>query len=176
MIIKPSRYTRRDFMFLLRFVHRRRPQIIVHSITFEQPFVFLLFLARLLALTYRLPDLKLVDFRRDLGQMFKVKYAICYIATKKWSDCHGIFKVNYGICYTSAKNGPIAKKRKANIAIELEASNVTIRFGIRNQESFIRGNLQYMQFTKGYIQFLLYILMWVVGCCKTVWLEETHIN
>ena len=27
--------------------------------------------------------------------------------------------------------------------------------GIRNQESFIRGNLQYMQFTKGYIQFLL---------------------
>ena len=26
-------------------------------------------------------------------------------------------------------------------------------FGIRNQESFIRGNLQYMQFTKGYIQY-----------------------
>ena len=25
--------------------------------------------------------------------------------------------------------------------------------GIRNQESFIRGNLQYMQFTKGYIQY-----------------------
>ena len=47
---------------------------------------------------------------------------------------------------------------------------------IRNQESFIRGNLQYMQFTKGYIQFLLYILMWVVGCCKIVWLVETHIN
>ena len=29
------------------------------------------------------------------------------------------FKVKYGICYISAKNGPIATKRKANISIEL---------------------------------------------------------
>ena len=30
------------------------------------------------------------------------------------------FKVKYGICYISAKNGPIATKRKANISIELQ--------------------------------------------------------
>ena len=29
------------------------------------------------------------------------------------------------ICYISAKNGPIPTKRKANISIELQASNVT---------------------------------------------------
>ena len=44
----------------------------------------------------------------------------------------------------------------------------------RNQESFIRGNLQYMQLTIGCIQFLLYILIWVVG--KTICIEQTHIN
>ena len=33
-------------------------------------------------------------------------------------------------CYISAKNGPIATKRTANISIELKASNVTIRFGL----------------------------------------------
>ena len=40
------------------------------------------------------------------------------------------FKVKYGICYISAKNGPIATKRKANISIELYGSNVTIRFDL----------------------------------------------
>ena len=58
-IIKSPRYTGGDFMFLYRFVrrrHRRRPQILVHAITFEQLFGFLSFLARLLALTYRLTD------------------------------------------------------------------------------------------------------------------------
>ena len=54
-------------MFLYRFVRRRRrPQILVHAITFEQLFGFLSFLARLLALTCRLPDSILVDFGRDL--------------------------------------------------------------------------------------------------------------
>ena len=70
---------------------------------------------------------------------------------QKWSDCHKtkskhidwtlglkcdhrvwlwpwpwpwIFKVKYRICYISAKNGQIASKRKANISIELQASNV----------------------------------------------------
>ena len=43
-------------MFLYRFVRRRRPQILVHAITFEQLFGFLSFLAQLLALTCRLPD------------------------------------------------------------------------------------------------------------------------
>ena len=75
--------------------------------------------------------------------------------SKKWSDCHEtkskhidwtlglkcdhqvwlwpspwtwIFKVKYRICYISAKNGQIASKRKANVSIELQASNVTNGF------------------------------------------------
>ena len=57
--IKSPQYTGGDFMFLYRFVRRRRrrrPQILVHAITFEQLFGFLSFLAQLLALTCRLPD------------------------------------------------------------------------------------------------------------------------
>ena len=56
--IKSPRYIGGDFMFLYRFVRRRRrrPQILVHGITFEPPFGFLSFLERLFALTYRLPD------------------------------------------------------------------------------------------------------------------------
>ena len=75
--------------------------------------------------------------------------------SQKWSDCHEmkskhidwtlglkcdhrvwlwpwpwpwIFKVKYRICYISAKNGQIALKRKANMSIELQASNVTNGF------------------------------------------------
>ena len=66
-LIKSPQYTGGDFMFLYRFVRRRRrrcrcrrlrrrPQILVHAITFEQLFGFLSFLAQLLALTCRLPD------------------------------------------------------------------------------------------------------------------------
>ena len=58
------------FMFFYRFVRRRRPQILVHAITFEQLFGFLSFLAQLLALTSRLPDKILGDFRRDLDLDF----------------------------------------------------------------------------------------------------------
>ena len=36
-----------------------------------------------------------------------------------------IFKVKYEIGYISTKSGPIAMKQKANISIELQASNVT---------------------------------------------------
>ena len=261
-------------MFLYRFVCRRlrrcrcRLQILVHAITFEQLFWFLSFLARLLALTHRLPDWILVDFGHDLdlqfsrsnmefaisqpkmvwlprnekqthrlnsrpqmwpsglslamtltlnfqGQIwnllylsekwcnchetkskhidwsqglncdhrvwlwpwplpwiFKVKYGISYISAKPWifkvkygissiSAKNGpivhetkskhidwtlglkcdhqilpwpwrpwIFKVKYGICYISTKSGPIATKQKANILIELQASNVTNRFDL----------------------------------------------
>ena len=53
-VIKSPRYTGVDFMFLYRFVRRRRSQILVHVITFEQLFGFLSFLARVLALTCRL--------------------------------------------------------------------------------------------------------------------------
>ena len=66
VLVKSPRYTRGDFMFLYRFVRRRRrPQLLVHAITFEQLFGFLSFLAQLLALTCRLPDYILVDFRCD---------------------------------------------------------------------------------------------------------------
>ena len=84
------------------------------------------------------------------GQIWNFLYL-----SQKWSDCHEtkskhidwtlglrcdhrvwhwpwpwpwIFKVKYRICYISAKNGPIATKRKANISIELQASNVTNGF------------------------------------------------
>ena len=36
--IKSPHYTGSDFMFLYQLVHRRRPQILVHAITFEQLF------------------------------------------------------------------------------------------------------------------------------------------
>ena len=43
---------------------------------------------------------------------------------------HWIFMVKHEISYISAQDGPIATKRKANISIELWASNVTIRFDL----------------------------------------------
>ena len=76
------------------------------------------------------------------GQIYNLLYL-----SQKWSDCHEtkskhidwtlglkcdhlvwpwpwpwprFFKVKYRICYISAKNGPIATKRKANIWIELQ--------------------------------------------------------
>ena len=57
-VFKSPQYIGGDFMFLYRLVRRRRrrPQILVHAITFEQLFGFLSFLAQLLALTYKLPD------------------------------------------------------------------------------------------------------------------------
>ena len=52
-----------------------------------------------------------------------------------------IFKVTHGICYISAKNGRIATKRKTNILIELEASNVTIGFDLGHDL-----DLEFMEF------------------------------
>ena len=63
----------------------RRPQILVHMITFEQLFGLLSFLARLLALTYRLPDYILVDFRFDLDLEFSksnMEFALSQPKTK----------------------------------------------------------------------------------------------
>ena len=56
-----------------------------------------------------------------------------------------IFKLKYGICYILAKNGPIATKQKANISIELVASNVTIRFDLGHDLDFefSRSNLEF---------------------------------
>ena len=91
--------------------------------------------------------------------------------SQKWSDCHEtkskhidwtlgfswdhrvspwpwpwpwIFKVKYRIGYISAKNGPIATKRKANISIDLKTSNVTIRFDLCHDLDleFSRSNME----------------------------------
>ena len=101
------------------------------------------------------------------GQIWNLLYL-----SQKWSDCHKtkskhidrtlglkcdhwiwpwpwpwpwIFMVKYGICYISAKNGPIATKRKANISIELKASNVTMGFDLGHDLDleFSRSNMQF---------------------------------
>ena len=55
-----------------------------------------------------------------------------------------IFKVKYRICYISAINSPIATKLKANISIELKASNVTIMFDLGHDLDleFSRSNME----------------------------------
>ena len=101
------------------------------------------------------------------GQIWNLLYL-----SQKWSDCHEtkskhidrtldlkcdhwvwpwpwprpwIFKVKYGICYISAKNGPIATKQKANISIELKASNVTMGFDLGHDLDleFSRSNMEF---------------------------------
>ena len=54
-------------------------------------------------------------------------------------------KVKYGIFYISTKNGAIATKRKANISIDLNASNVTFRFDLDNDLDleFSRSNMEF---------------------------------
>ena len=56
-----------------------------------------------------------------------------------------IFKVKYGICSISVKNGLIATKRKANISIELKASNVTIGYDLGHDLDleFSRSNTEF---------------------------------
>ena len=51
----------------------------------------------------------------------------------------------YRICYISAENGPIAMKRKANISIQIKASNVSIRFDIDHDLDlvFSRSNMEF---------------------------------
>ena len=56
-----------------------------------------------------------------------------------------IFKVKHGVCYISAKNGLIVTKQKANISIELKASNVTIVFDLGHDLDleFSRSNMEF---------------------------------
>ena len=119
-IIKSPQYTGGDFMFLCQFV-RRRPQILVHAITFGISFIFGTIVG---------PDLQItwLHFRR--------------FSSWPWPR---FFKVKYGICYISAKNGPIATKRKANIAIELWGSNVTSGFDLGHDLDleFSRSNIEF---------------------------------
>ena len=104
------------------------------------------------------------------GQIWNLLYL-----SQKWSDCHEtkskhidwaqglkcnhqvwpwpwpwpwIFKVKYGICCISTKSGMIAMERKANISIELKASNVTIRFDLGHDLDleFSRSNMEFAIF------------------------------
>ena len=70
-----------------------------------------------------------------------------------------IFKVKYGICYISVKNGAIATKRKANISIDLKASNVTIGFDL--------GHDHDLQFSRSNMEFAIYLP-------KMVWLSRNE--
>ena len=101
------------------------------------------------------------------GQIWNLLYL-----SQKWSDCHEtkmthidgilglkydhqvwhwpwpwpwIFKLKHRICYISAKNDPIATKRKANISIESWASNMTIRFDLGHDLDleFPRSNIEF---------------------------------
>ena len=58
-------------------------------------------------------------------QMWPSDLTLAVTLTWPW-----IFKVKYGIHYILAKNVWIATKQKANILIEIQASNVTIRFDL----------------------------------------------
>ena len=110
-------------MFLYLFVRRWRqgPQILVHAITFEQLFGFL-------------------SFWHDCWP-WPIDYLIRF-SSWPWP---WIFKVKYGICYISAKNGPIATKRKANISIDLQTSNMTIGFELGHDLDleFSRSNIEF---------------------------------
>ena len=75
-----------------------------------------------------------------------------------------IFKVKYRIRFISARNGPIATKQKANISIELYASNVTIKF-------YLGHDLDY-EF-KGQIWNLPYLTQRWFDCNK---MKSTHVE
>ena len=148
LIIKLPRYTGSDFIPVVpvRTPPPPPPPILVHAINFKQLFGFLSFLARVLALTYRLTDYILAIFVVTLTLNFQGQISNWLNLSQKWFDCHEtknkhidwtlgfkwdhrvwpwpwpspwIFKVKYGIGYISAKNGPIATKRKANTSIEI---------------------------------------------------------
>ena len=103
------------------------------------------------------------DLGHDLDLEYSKSKMEFSISQQKWSNCHElkskyikwtlslkcdhriwpwpwswpwIFKVKYGIRYISAKNGPVAKKQKANISIELWASNVIIGFDLGHDLDF----------------------------------------
>ena len=134
-IIKSPWYTRGDFVFLYRFLRcrRRRPQILVHAITFEQLLGFLHFWH----VCWPWP----IDYLIRFWSVFVVNLTFNFqgqiwnslYLNQKWCDRHEtkskhsnwsqginydhlvwlwpwpwpwIFKVKYGICYISAQNPP----------------------------------------------------------------------
>ena len=126
-IIKSPRYTGGDFLFLYRLPPPAPPPAADSCsrdnfwTTFWISFIFGTIVG---------PDLQItwLDFGR--------------FSSSPWPR---FFKVKYGIYYISAKNGPIATKRKANISIELQGSNVTIGFDLGHDLDleFSRSNIEF---------------------------------
>ena len=116
------------WLFLYRFVrHRHWPQILVHSITFEQRFEFLLFLSRLLALIYRLADSMLVDFHRDPDLEFSrsnIEFAISQ-PTMVWLPRNG--KHRYWL-NSRPQMWPSDLTLAMTLTFEFSRSNVTLTF------------------------------------------------
>ena len=118
---------------------------------------------RLIARPQMWPSVSTLDMTLTLnfqGQNWNLLYL-----SQKWWNCHErkskhidwspglkcdhrvwpwFFKVKYGIGYISAKNGLIAMKWKANILIDLKASNATIGldFGHELDLEFLRSNME----------------------------------
>ena len=89
---------------------------------------------------------KMVRLPRNKKQTYRLtSRAQCHHRVGPWPwPWPWIFKVKYRICYSSAKNGPIATKRKANISIKLWVSNVTIGFDLGHDIDleFSRSNME----------------------------------
>ena len=119
-------------MFLYRFVRRRRhhhhrPQILVHAITFEQLLGFLSFLAQLLALTCRLPDYILVDFRRDLDLDFSRSNMEFAISQPKMVWLPRNEKQTYRL-NSRPQMWPMGLTLTIALTVEFWRSNVTLTF------------------------------------------------
>ena len=134
------------------------------------------------------------------GQIWNLLYH-----SQKWSDCHEtkckhidrtlglkcdhqvwpwpwpwpwIFKVKLGIGYISAKNGPIATKRTANISIELKASNVIIGFNYGHDldREFSRSNMKFaMSQPKVVRRSGVVIYQILTGVTSNVGVPSTHL-
>ena len=141
-------------MFLYWFVCcRRQPQILVLAITFwilifldfGQLFGFLSFLAQLLALTYRLPDKILVDFRRDLDLEFSRSNVEFAISQPKMVQLPRNENETHRLNSRPQMwpSGVIAMKQKAN-RFDLKTSNMTIRFDLGHDLDleFSRSNME----------------------------------
>ena len=100
-LIKSPQYTGGDFMFLYRFVRRRRrrrrrrrPLPAPAADSCSRDNFWTTFWISFIFGTIVGPDLQItwLHFRRFSSwpwpRFFKVKYGICYISAKKWSDCH----------------------------------------------------------------------------------------
>ena len=158
------------YRFVRHCSRRCQPQTFVHEITFEQLFGFLSFRHNCWpwSMDYLIRFWSIFVLTLTLnfqGQIWNLLYL-----SQKWSDCHEtkskhidwilglkcdhrvwpwpwpwpwIFKVKHWIYYISAKNGPIATKQKANMSIELRASNVTISFDLGHDLdlAFTRSNM-----------------------------------